>query len=141
MSSRNRQAAFGEGVQRDFVLDDAMAFQQLMLGLYGHRCAVTGRRADVEALEVFLFQPFDHGGMMVPSNSLVVEPAVASLLARGLILISDEYRAYTPHPEIVGVARPAEEPAAGRALMLPEDVAMWPEKAMIGYHRSLFRAQ
>lgn len=144
MAGGNRRAGFDEGIQRGFALDDAVAFQRMMLDVYGSRCAVTGRTlsADppIEGLEVFLFQPLGHGGAMTTANAVVVEPAVASLLSKGLILVTEDFLAYTPHPEIIGAAN---EPGVlrGRPLNLPDDVAMWPERAMINYHRSLFRAQ
>lgn len=144
MGSDKRDSGFGEGVQRSFALDDAAMFRRLMLDLYRGRCAVTGQsppRKDAEdALEVFLFQPLCHGGAMTSGNAMVVETAVASLLGKGLILVSDDYFAFAPHPEIVGAAK-ASEGQCGRPLFLPDDVGLWPDRAMIGYHRSLFRAQ
>lgn len=144
MSGDSRRAGFEEGFQRAFALDDAVSFRRLMLDIYGGRCAVTGRllidSGQAEALEVFLFQPLDHGGAMSTANAVVVEPAVASLLGKGLILISDEFLAFTPHPEIIGA--PSDPTGSrGRRLTLPDTVALWPERAMISYHRSLFRAQ
>lgn len=144
MGSDKRDSGFGEGVQRSFALDDAAIFRRLMLGLYGGRCAVTGQcppqRSAEDALEVFLFQPLCHGGVMTSGNALVVEPAVASLLGKGLILVSDDYFAFAPHPEIVGAAK-ASEARCGRPLFLPDEVGQWPDRAMLAYHRSLFRAQ
>lgn len=144
MGSFRRHGGFGEGMQRGFALDDAVAFRRLMLDLYQCRCAVTGQSPasgeGSDTLEVFLFQPLGHGGVMRPGNALVVEAAVASLLGKGLVWISDDYHAYAPYPEIIGAAgQPADQ--CGRPLSLPEDIALWPERSMIAYHRSLFRAQ
>lgn len=130
---------FGEGVQRGLTMDDAVAFRKVMLEIYACRCAVTGHQPG-EGIEVFLFQPPAHGGALSTANALVVERAAASLLGRGLILISDDYLAFTPHPEIIGVSNDAEE-CSGRRLTLPDDVSLWPDRAMLSYHRSLFRAQ
>lgn len=144
LGSFRRKAGFGEGMQRGFALDDAVAFRRMMLELYQGRCAVTGRApaeaGASEALDVFLLQPLGHGGVMRPGNALVVEAAVASLLGKGLVWISDDYRAYAPFPEVIGAAgEPGDQ--KGRPLCLPKDVALWPERTMIAYHRSLFRAQ
>ncbi|MHA6297202.1 hypothetical protein [Devosia sp. CAU 1758] len=142
MAGKHHRAGFDEGFQRGFALDDAVAFRGFMLGLYDERCAVTGRAvdADGESLELFLFQPLSHGGTMSTGNAMVVEAAVASLLGKGLIFISDDFLAYTPHPEIIGAPSDPER-SRGRRLWLPEEVSLWPERSMIGYHRSLFRAQ
>ncbi len=144
MAGKHHRAGFEESFQSGFALEDAVAFRGLMLGLYGERCAVTGRAAGAEGsgegLEVFLFQPLGHGGAMSTGNAMVVEAAVASLLTKGLIFISDDFLAYTPHPEIIGAPSDPER-MRGRRLWLPEDVSLWPERSMIGYHRSLFRAQ
>lgn len=144
MAADDKRREFDEGVQRGFALDDALAFRRLMLDIYGQRCAVTGHGhpgdAGAEGLEVFLLQPLEHGGMMTSANAIVVEAAVASLLGKGLILISDDFLAYTPHPELVGARREPGE-LHGQPLTLPDNVSLWPERAMIGYHRSLFRAQ
>jgi hypothetical protein len=144
LAGNHHRAGFEDGVQRGFALDDAVAFRALMLELYRERCAVTGRAAGAdgsdEGLEVFMLQPLDHGGLMTPGNAIVVEPAVASLLGKGLIFISDDFLAYTPHPEIIGAASDPDS-LQGRPLWLPADIALWPERSMLGYHRSLFRAQ
>jgi hypothetical protein len=138
VDDRLQQSGLGEGVQRGWAMDDAVAFRGMMLELYSERCAVTGLQPEKGA-EVFLFQPPSHGGLLSTANALVVERAAASLLGRGLILISDDYMAFTPHPEIIGASN---DPAgAGRRLTLPDDVSLWPDKAMLSYHRSLFRAQ
>lgn len=139
MNDRSVQCGFGEGIQRGLVLDDAVAFRRMMIELYGERCAVTGQPAG-RGIEVFLFQPPAHGGALSTANALVVERAAASLLGRGLILISDDYLAFTPHPEIIGATHDPEE-CPGRRLTLPDDVSLWPDRAMLSYHRSLFRAQ
>lgn len=134
---------FAEGVQSSFALDDAVAFRQMMLGLYQERCAVTGRDARTgldESLDVFLFQPLDHGGRLTPNNAIVVEPAVASLMGKGLILIGDDYTAFAPHPEVIG-QEPDAEGSRGRRLWLPDSVSHWPDRTLIAYHRSLFLAQ
>ena len=144
MSGDSRRAGFEEGVQRGFALDDASVFRRLMLDIYGSRCAVTGHvfgdGGQSDSLEVFLFQPLDHGGVLSPTNAVVVEPAVASLLGKGLIFISDDFLAFTPHPEIIGAPSDPER-LRGRPLSLPDNVGLWPERAMLSYHRSLFRAQ
>ena len=133
---------FGEGVQRAFALDDAPAFRRMMLGLYGARCAlmgeIMGSRAE-DGLDVFLFQPLAHGGVMTTGNAIVVDTAVASLLGKGLILINDDYEAFLPHPEVVGAD--LRDAVSARTLRLPGNVALWPDRAMLSYHRSLFRAQ
>ncbi|MBJ3783196.1 hypothetical protein [Devosia sediminis] len=138
MINHDDKPGFGEAGQRSFALDDAIAFQDLMLGIYGASCAVTGKSE--QGVELFLFQPLSHGGQMVAGNAVVVEPAVASLLSQGLLLISDDFSAYTPHPELVGVAITTET-QRGRHIRLPEATSHWPDKAMLAYHRSLFRAQ
>jgi predicted restriction endonuclease len=144
VADRDRSIGFAEGVQRGFALDDAVPFRQFMLEIYDYRCAVTGQAyASDEAdqhLEVFLFQPLGHGGQMAPGNAVVVDPVVAGLLGKGHLLISDAYRAYTSHPEIV--SEPVEpSDAHGRNMVLPDNVSLWPQRDMVGYHRSLFRAQ
>jgi hypothetical protein len=139
VANGGNRAGFGEVAQGSFALDDAPAFHRLMLGLYGDHCAVTGHRPD-EPLDVFIFQPVGHGGALSPANAIVVEAAVASLLGRGLILISDDYMAYTPNPEIIGETRDPDA-QRGRRLSLPADVSLWPRRDMLFYHRSLFRAQ
>ena len=138
MSSDTDGPGFGESAQRGFALDDAVAFRRLMLDLYGDRCAVTGH-ADA-GLELFLFQPLAHGGPMGTGNAIVVEPAVKSLLEQGLLLISDDYLAFMPHPEIIGGSA-VPDAAQGHRIELPANVSLWPSRAMLAYHRSLFRAQ
>ncbi len=144
MAERDRSIGFAEGVQRGFALDDAVSFRHLMLEIYDFRCAVTGKTYSSdeagEHLEVFLLQPLVHGGHMAPGNAVVVDTVVAGLLGKGHLLISDSYRAYTSHPEIVSEPVEASD-AQGRNMMLPANVSLWPQLAMIGYHRSLFRAQ
>ncbi|MBB4052036.1 putative restriction endonuclease [Devosia subaequoris] len=144
MADRDRSVGFAEGIQRGFALDDAVSFRQLMLETYNRRCAVTGKsyaadEAD-EHLEVFLFQPLEHGGRMAPDNAVVVDTVVAGLLSKGHLLISDAYCAYTSHPEIVSEPVEASD-AHGRNMVLPDNISLWPQRAMVGYHRSLFRAQ
>lgn len=144
MAERDRSDGFAEGFQRGFALDDAVAFRRLMLDIYGNRCAVTGKvfardEADTD-LEVFLFQPLVHGGSMSPRNAIVVDTVVAGLLGKGHILVSDTYKAYTLHPEIVGMPVEAGD-EHGRNMALPENVSLWPAPTMVSYHRSLFRAQ
>ena len=138
MSGDAGGSGFGEGGQSAFALDDAVAFRRLVLDLYGHRCAVTGH--EDEGLDVFLFQPLEHGGTLVVGNALAVEPAVASLLAQGLLLISDDFVAFAPHPEVIGLESNADT-VRGHRIRLPEAVSMWPDRTMLAYHRSLFRAQ
>ena len=140
MARNDQSLGLEEGVQRSFALDDPIAFRRLMLELYGDRCAVTGSDSAGEALEVFLFQPLGHDGPLTTGNAMVVEQAVASLLRRGLILISDDYLAFTPHPEVIGLPSDPDT-LRGRNLFLPDDAALWPERSMLAYHRSLFRAQ
>lgn len=132
------QSGLSEGVQRGWVMDDAVAFRQMMLQLYDQRCAVTGQQPEA-GVEVFLFRAPALGGLLSTANALVVERAAASLLGSGLILISDDYRAFTPHPEIIGASN--DEACAGRRLTLPDNVWLWPDKAMLAYHRNLFRSQ
>lgn len=144
MTRHDRSYGFHEGVQRGFALDDAVAFRRLMLDIYGNRCAVTGKvfppDEAANELEVFLFQPLGHGGPMAPGNAIVVEAVVAGLLEKGHILVNDAYCAYTAHPEIVpDMVEPGD--AKGRNMALPDNVSLWPELTMVGYHRSLFRAQ
>lgn len=138
VSDHRGQSEFAESVQRGWAMDDAVAFRRMMLQLYGKRCAVTGHQPE-KGVEVFLFQPPSHGGLLSTANALVVERAAASLLGRGLILISDDYMAFTPHPEIIGASN--DPASAGRRLTLPDEVSLWPDKAMLSYHRSLFRSQ
>jgi len=144
VADRDRSVGFAEGLQRGFALDDAVPFRQLMLEIYDYRCAVTGKSyagdGAEDHLEVFLFQPLEHGGHMVPGNAVVVDTVVAGLLAKGHLLVSDTYRAYTSHPEIVSEPVEASD-ALGRNMMLPVNVSLWPQPALVGYHRSLFRAQ
>lgn len=142
MAGGNPGGGFGEGVQRSFALDDASAFRQLMLDIYGGRCAVTDGAlgADDDSLEVFLFQPLEHGGVMTTSNALVVDRAAASLLRRGVVLVDDDYVTFLPHPEQLAPGVEAK-PLPGRRLTLPDNVSLWPERSMLAYHRSLFRAQ
>lgn len=139
MTESDEITGFAERAQRDLVLEDLSAFRRMMISLYSGRCAVTGHQPGDENLEIFLFLPPEHGGELSPKNALLVEQAAASLLCRGLILISDDYMAFTPHPEIIGVL--SDPPCAGRHLTLPDDASLWPDKALMSYHRSLFRAQ
>jgi hypothetical protein len=143
MVSVGQGDGFEEGIQRGFALDDGVAFRQLMLGIYGNRCALTDGAlgpGHEDSLEVFLFQPLSHGGAMTTSNAMVVDMAAASLLDRGLVLISDDYLAFLPHPEYLGPAL-GTKPLPGRRLTLPDNVSLWPDRHMLAYHRSLFRAQ
>jgi hypothetical protein len=143
MVGGNQGGGFGEGVQRGFALDDAAAFRQLMLDIYGGRCAVTDGAlgtGDDDSLEVFLFQPLEHGGAMAPGNALVVDRAAASLLRRGVVLVDDDYVTFLPHPEHLAPGTEAK-PIPGRMLALPDNVSLWPERNMLAYHRSLFSAQ
>jgi hypothetical protein len=143
MVGGNQGGGFGEGVQRSFALDDASAFRQLMLDIYGSRCAVTDGAlgpGDDDSLEVFLFQPLEHGGAMSPSNAVVVDRAAAGLLRRGIVLVDDDYVTFLPHPEYLEAGVDAK-PLPGRRLALPDNVSLWPERTMLAYHRSLFRAQ
>ena len=143
MVGGNQGGGFGEGVQRGFALDDAFAFRQLMLDIYGSRCAVTDGAlgpGDNDSLEVFLFQPLEHGGAMAPGNAVVVDRAAAGLLRRGIVLVDDDYVTFLPHPEHLEPGVDAK-PLPGRRLALPDNVSLWPERTMLAYHRSLFRAQ
>lgn len=143
MVSVGQGDGFGEGVQRGFALDDAVAFRRLMLDIYGSRCAVTDGAlglGDQDSLEVFLFQPLEHGGTMTTGNAVVVDSAAASLLRRGVVLVDDDYVTFLPHPEHLGPGVEAK-PLPGRRLALPDNVSLWPERTMLAYHRSLFRAQ
>ena len=144
MAEHRRQGGFGEGIQRGFALDDAVAFRQLMLDIYSRRCAITGQvySGDMteDGLEVFLLQPLDHGGQLRPANAIVVETAAARLLAQGIIFVSDDFLAYTPHPELAAPDA-MDTNLQGRPLSLPDNVALWPDRAMLAYHRSMFRAQ
>ena len=144
VAERDRSAGFAEGVQRNFALDDAVAFRSLMLEIYGYRCAVTGMAYASDLadgyLEVFLFQPLSDGGPMTPGNAVVIEEVVAGLLDKGHLLISDDYRAYTSHPEIVSEPVEAGD-VQGRTMVLPDNLSLWPRRDLVSYHRSLFRAQ
>lgn len=144
MATGGHRGGLGEGLQRGFALDDGVAFRRLMLDIYGHRCAITGRfHADDGAgddLDVFLLQPLSHGGMLKPSNAIVVETAAARLLERGFVHISDDFLAYMPHPERAELESLSED-LQGRPLTLPDNPSLWPERAMLSYHRSLSRKQ
>ena len=143
MVGGNQGGGFGEGVQRSFAMDDAVAFRRLMLDIYGGRCAVTdGALGPVgdDSLEVFLFQPLEHGGAMTTSNAVVVDRAAAGLLRRGVVLVDDDYFTFLPHPEHLAPGAEAK-PLPGRMLALPDNVSLWPDRTMLAYHRSLFRAQ
>ena len=143
MVGGNPGGGFGEGAQRSFVLDDAMAFRRLMLDIYDGRCAMTDGAlgtGDDDSLEVFLFQPLEHGGALTSSNAVVVDRAAASLLRRGVVLVDDDYVTFLPHPEQLAPGVEAK-PLLGRRLTLPENVSLWPDRAMLAYHRSLFQAQ
>lgn len=142
----DRQRGFRERFQQGFTPADPVAFARLMLDQYGNRCALMGAKHDATEdglhpiLTIFLFQPLSHQGALEPSNAIVVELAVASLLERGLVLIDDQYEAYLPQSEEASDAG-ADATAGRRQLHLPEDRAFWPDRAMLAYHRSLFNAQ
>lgn len=135
---------FGEMFQRGFARDDHVAFMQAAFDLYGHRCAVTGQvfRASKTAvhpdLTVFLFQPMQHGGVLAPANGIVVDLGAASLLAKGILMIDDDYRTFLARPEFLDTASEGATPN-GKPLFLPDDAAFWPTRYALAYHRSLFR--
>jgi hypothetical protein len=137
---------FGEMMQRGFALDDQVAFMQSALGVYGHRCAVTGRifspsdSAVHPDLTVFLFQPLEHGGTLSLGNALVVDIGAAGLLAKGVVLIDDHYRSFIAQPDLVDGGTEASG-TADRPLILPEDPIHWPTRNALAYHRSMFRIQ
>lgn len=143
MTDNEDGSGFGEGAQRAFALDDAVAFRSLMLDIYSHSCALTGGALNAgpdDGLDVFLLQPLSHGGSMTPGNALVVDKAAARLLEQGLVLVDDDYVAFLPHPEIAGPPFDSGS-SSGRQLHLPESVSLWPDRAMLAYHRSRFRTQ
>lgn len=143
MVSVGQGDGFGEGVQRSFAMDDAVAFRRLMLDIYNGRCAVTdGALGPVgdDSLDVFLFQPLEHGGAMTTGNAVVVDRAAAGLLRRGVVLVDDDYFTFLPHPERLKPGAEAR-PLPGRMLALPGNVSLWPHRTMLAYHRSLFSAQ
>lgn len=135
-----------EGLQRGFVLEDPVALTRMMLDLYDHRCAVTGKafpRAHGALphpdLEVFLFQPLSHRGLLSPVNALLVEGAVFGLMQAGLVLITDRYEAMVSAS--AGAEPGLAEGDAVRPLHLPADRLFWPDRAALAYHRGLFKAQ
>lgn len=141
MTGENFDRGFGEAAQAFF---DHSAIERLadeLISNYGLRCAVSGARLTQE-LEptVFFLQPLDHHGEIHRGNALLVERASASLLQSGIVLISDDYEAFIARPDLVDPGMLATVQQRQR-LYLPENVDFWPSRAMIAYHRSLFRAQ
>ncbi|WIY51983.1 hypothetical protein O9Z70_10875 [Devosia sp. YIM 151766] len=136
---------FDERFGRPIAADEHVVFATSLLGLYGHRCAVTGRAfapADIlphPDLDVMLFQPLSHRGLLVPGNALVVEIGAADLLRRGVLMINDDYEAYIARPELLDP--PGNVPPPPRKLRLPADPALWPDRSALAYHRSLFQVQ
>ena len=128
----------GEGLQRGFALDDAVAFRQMMLDIYGYRCAVTGavHPSDAaEALDVFLVQPLAHGGTLTPANSIVVELTVARLIDENVVQIGDDFLVYLPQPLDLELGAAL----AGRPLLLPDNPSFWPSRSMLTYRRDLYK--
>lgn len=142
MADEDFSSGFGEAAQPFFDYSEITHLAKRMMALYHCRCALSGAALSDRQFEpiVFFLQPLEHGGRIDPENALLVERASGRLLQSGIVLMSDEYEAYIARPDLLENTAGAglEE---GRKLFLPDSAEFWPSKAMIAYHRSLFRAQ
>ncbi|MFD1254046.1 hypothetical protein DEVEQU_02673 [Devosia equisanguinis] len=130
------EEGFGEGFQSGFALDDATAFTRLMFELYEYRCAVTGEQFAPSAqlphpeLEIFLFLPLAAGGALSFGNATVVEGAVKGLMAKGLVVVDDNYWV---------LGKDGARWTRGQMLWRHADRAFWPDRALMARHREYFQ--
>ncbi|UYO01203.1 MAG: hypothetical protein KIT02_08390 [Devosia sp.] len=136
MGKDEEASGFSEMDQTGFAFGQAVDYVQFLLDAYGYRCAVTGHVFTPHSagphpdLSVFMFEPLEGSSILLPGKGIVVDMVAHGLLAKGHVLISDDYQILTRADD--GIVQP------GGPLHLPENRALWPDLAAIRYHRGQF---
>jgi hypothetical protein len=115
------------------------AFRSIVLGNYGHTCAVTGQRFHsphhVEADGAHIIGK-DVRGTDDPRNGIALSKSAHWAFDRGLFTISDQYEVIV-NPKISGVSStrfPALE-LDRRKISLPSDSCYWPHPDALAWHK------
>lgn len=132
----------GEEAQRGFASDNHPInahtdLQAVVLLTYRYRCALTGAQFEKPAmhlhrdLDVVAIQPREQGGPLAITNYLPMLHSLVRPFRDGLIIIGDDYRISTPHPDLLG----RDLLTALRAsLVLPEELFR-PDPQFLAHHR------
>jgi predicted restriction endonuclease len=115
------------------------AFRSIVLGNYGHTCAVTGQRfyspRHVEADGAHIIGK-EVRGTDDPRNGIALSKSAHWAFDRGLFTISDQYEVIV-NPKI-SAASTARFPAIEldrRKILLPADSCYWPHPDALTWHR------
>src|SRR5438552_1365052 len=115
------------------------AFRAIVLGNYGHTCAVTGQRfysaRHVEADGAHIIGK-EVRGTDDPRNGIALSKSAHWAFDRGLFTISDQYEVIV-NPKISS-ARTARFPAIEldrRKILLPADSCYWPHPEALAWHK------
>ena len=115
------------------------AFRAIVLGNYGHTCAVTGQRfysaRHVEADGAHIIGK-EVRGTDDPRNGIALSKSAHWAFDRGLFTISDQYEVIV-NPKISG-ASTARFPALEvdrRKILLPADSCYWPHADALAWHK------
>src|SRR5437868_1846697 len=115
------------------------AFRAIVLGNYGHTCAVTGQRfyspRHVEADGAHIIGK-EVRGTDDPRNGIALSKSAHWAFDRGLFTISDQYEVIVnPKVSRASVARfPALE-LVRRKILLPTDSCYWPHQDALAWHK------
>ncbi|MFN4241601.1 MAG: HNH endonuclease [Tepidisphaerales bacterium] len=116
-------------------------FRLRVVTAYGYRCALTGYRLNTLSAGTLVdaahIRPVAADGACDPTNGLALSKNAHWMFDEGLWTLTDDYHVQVAHRRFVE-SNPDGRGLAdyhGRALLLPDDRALWPRPEYLAWHR------
>ena len=139
LSELLKQSLETDGVERTVIklkkIKRDRRFRKAVLAAYNFKCAVTGHSivyGDTMNVQAAHIKGKEHGGSDNPTNGLSLSLDLHWAFDRGFFAINDDFTLQV-HEEMK--ENKVLQEIDRKKLLLPEDKTLWPNLAMIKYHR------